>query len=351
VSKRHRRGDGNGSGPGGRPLLRRLLAYREWLRAGRPFTAAGAAAELEVSERTVLRDMRYLQSLGWDVDFCRVQRAWRLREEGMPLPLLQLRQGELLALVVGTEALRQYAGTPYAAELGRALAAIVAVLDAPVTLDLDRLGPLPRFVAPPSHPVDPAQFQRLSEACARRRRLAIRYYVPERDEVTGRVIDPYHLFEHDGGWYVAALDHRSGEPRTFALGGRLREARETGETYEPDPDFDLDGYLGEGFGIFRGGTREEVVLRFEPTLARYIRERVWDGSETKEDQPDGSLILRLHVPVNVGLKRFVLQYGAEVQVLAPQSLREAVRAEWERALTSHAPQNRPTEGEDIAHGN
>ena len=101
----------------------------------------------------------------------------------------------------------------------------------------------------------------------------------------------------------------------------MHAVRETGERFTPDPAFDLQLYLASGFGIFKGETVEEIVLKFSPDQARYMRERQSDSSETREDLPDGSLLLRLHVPITIGVKQFVLRFGSTVEVLAPPALR------------------------------
>src|SRR5215208_727415 len=88
-----------------RMVLRRLLRYREWLISGRGFTMERAVEELEVCQRTVYRDMDYVRTLGWDVEFCRRRRRWVLATEGAPLPLVTLREGEMVALLVAEEAL------------------------------------------------------------------------------------------------------------------------------------------------------------------------------------------------------------------------------------------------------
>lgn len=142
-----------GPGPPNRLLLRRLLRYREWLVGGSGFTMPQALDELEVCERTVYRDMDYVRTLGWDVEFCRQRRRWILGREGAPLPLVTLREGEMLALLVAEQALRCYEGTPYAAALRSAFEKLTALLDAPVSLDLSR-APLPRLVGPQPRPVE-----------------------------------------------------------------------------------------------------------------------------------------------------------------------------------------------------
>jgi predicted DNA-binding transcriptional regulator YafY len=304
-------------------VLRRLLRYREWLISGRGFTMERAVEELEVCQRTVYRDMDYVRTLGWDVEFCRRRRRWVLATEAAPLPLVTLREGEMVALLVAEEALRCYEGTPYAAALRSAFEKLTPMLDAPVSLNLSR-SPLPRMMEPHARPVERRMFEQLLGACQKRRRLEITYHSLSRDEVTTRRIDPYQVVLFAGNQYLIAFDHLRGSFRTFALGDRMQSIRETGEEFTPDPEFDLDRYLGEGFGIFHGGPVEDVALCFSPAAARFVREGTWSETEVKEQAADGSLTLRMRVPVNVGLLRFVLQYGAEVEVLTPDSLRQQV---------------------------
>lgn len=321
---------------GGRPLLRRIVWYHEKLRSG-GFTTAEASEAHDISERTLYRDMGYALTLGWDVEFCRSRRRWVLASGDAALPLLTLPEGEAVALLVAEEALRSFAGTPYAELLHRALEKIAGILDEPVSLDLEH-APLPRFTGPPARRVEPAQYLRLVEACRKRDRLEIVYQSPERDEVTTRAIEPYRMFYHAGDWYVAAYDHLRGMVRTFALGERIREVRETGERFEADPEWSFDQYMAQGFGLFQSGPVEEVALRFSRAVAPYLREKAWDETESKEELPDGGLVLRMRVPVNVGLLRFVLQYGAEVTVLEPERLRAQVRDEAERTAGSYSLQ-------------
>lgn len=306
-----------------RPLLRRLLYYRGRFTQSGGFAMAEATEALEVSDRTVYRDMDFVRTLDWDVTFSRKSRRWELASPGAPLPMATLREGEWVALLVAEEALRSYRGTPYAEALETAFSKLTSLLDTPVTLRLSE-GSLPRFTTPPARAVDACQLRRLAEACRGRRCLRITYASPERGELTTRRIDPYHLFAHAGDWYLVAYDYLRDRYTTFALGERMRSVEDLAETYTPDPDFELDRYLAEGFGLFRGGPVEEVVLKFSPSVAPYLREKVWDETERKEGLPDGSLLLTMRVPVNVGLLRFVLQYGPEVRVLAPRCLQEQI---------------------------
>jgi len=246
----------------------------------------------------------------------------------------------MVALLVAEQALRCYEGTPYAAALRSAFQKLMPLLDAPVSMDLSQ-SPMPRLMAPPSHPVEEQQFDALLQACQQRRRLEITYHSLARDEVNTRRIDPYRVMLFAGKQYLIAFDYLRESFRTFALGERIRAIRDTGECFQPDPEFDVDRYMAEGFGIFHGGPVEEARLRFSPAVARYVRQGAWSETETKEELPDGGILLRMRVPVNVGLLRFVLQYGAEVEVLAPESLRGQVAETHRRAAAVYG--GRPEE--------
>jgi predicted DNA-binding transcriptional regulator YafY len=325
------------TGPGGpnRPLLRRLLRYREWLVGGRGFTARQAVEELEVCERTVYRDIAYLRTLGWDVEFCRSRRRWLMAGEAAPLPLVSLREPEVMALLIAEEALRGCEAAPFAAALRTALEKLSPLLDTPVNPESTRRL-VPRFVGPPARALPGGRIEHLLLACQNCKRLDISYFSLERNAVERRRVDPYRLVFYAGEAFLIGFDLEQDGFRTFALGQRMRVIDETGETFAPDADFDLERYLETGFQHFHGGKAEEVVLRFRATIAPYLKERIWHATEVKEDLPGGGLLLRMRVPINAGVLRFVLQYGAEVEVLAPEALRRQVAETHGRAIAAYA---------------
>ena len=85
------------------------------------------------------------------------------------------------------------------------------------------------------------------------------------------------------------------------------------------------------FGI-AGGKPELVELVFDTAMAGYIRERVWHESQTLEDRPDGSVVLRLNVAVGFELKAWIKSFAPHARVLEPARLREEIAAELRAAL-------------------
>ncbi|MEW6399712.1 MAG: WYL domain-containing protein, partial [Bacillota bacterium] len=94
-------------------------------------------------------------------------------------------------------------------------------------------------------------------------------------------------------------------------------------------------YLSCGFRIERGEPRD-VVIRFASEQARYIKGKQWHESQVLEEGEDGSLVMRMRVGGLGEVKRWVLQYGAGAEVLAPPELRRMVADEATRLAARYA---------------
>ena len=145
-----------------------------------------------------------------------------------------------------------------------------------------------------------------------------------------RVIAPYALEPTDAGVYVIGHDDAKGELRTFKL-ERLQTARVLQESYSIPDDFDPAAYLENSWRIMSGDQPVEVVLRFVPEAAPYVRERTWHPSQEIESPRDGGLTLRLCIAEPREMLPWIRSWGAQVEVIAPDWLREKVAEELKTA--------------------
>lgn len=97
------------------------------------------------------------------------------------------------------------------------------------------------------------------------------------------------------------------------------------------------------FSVFVGGPPQRVRIRFRPAVRQYITETRWHASQQIEDLPDGSVLWTVEVsePREVGW--WALQWGANAEVLEPESLRQemAETARWLVAVYEEAQGTAP----------
>jgi predicted DNA-binding transcriptional regulator YafY len=319
------------------PQLRRLLWAVGRLRAGRPLKATDLASEFEVNVRTAYRDLDFLRD-DWRVplEFDRAQSTYRLTEPTVALPSVTLSEGELVALYFAEKMLAQYRGTPFEADLASAFRKIQDLLPREVRVSPARLDDFLSLDPGPLHTPDAQVFRDVLAALRLRRTLLVRYRSLSSNRTAPRTLHPYHLFNHRGDWYVAGWDEARKQIRIFAL-HRIRRTTLGTASYEIPPTFRFDEYMADAFAIQKGEKPVAVSIRFAPRQARWIRERRWHKTARVQERLDGGLVLQLRVAETSEIRRWVLQFGSEAEVLAPESLRAAVARELEAALGVYAP--------------
>jgi predicted DNA-binding transcriptional regulator YafY len=166
-----------------------------------------------------------------------------------------------------------------------------------------------------------------------RRRMQFLYFSAHRNETTGRTVHPYHLQNNRGEWYLIAWCEWRKDVRQFYL-GRIRQWRLLpGEgSYTVIPGFDAETYLSQGFGSLHGDEPVVVRLVFSAKQSIWIRERTYHPTQHTTELPDGRLELTMTVAGTQEALRWILGYGAEVEILEPNSLRQEA-AETAKKLT------------------
>ena len=162
----------------------------------------------------------------------------------------------------------------------------------------------------------------LIDALSNRRLLTLTYFTAHSGRTRRRTVEPYRLHHYRGTWHLIGFCHLRSQPRVFML-SRIQEVEPLDKQYTT-PRFDVADFLDGTFGIFRGGPVQEVVLRFSPAIARIVLDEIWHPDQTMTDLPDGGIRLSLKVANLTEIRRHVLMYGPDVEVLAPAELRQQV---------------------------
>lgn len=313
--------------------FRRLAYIDSILRMGKFATAQELANPFGCSTRTIERDVTRLRDdFGAPVYFDQNKDGYGYHDLTFSLPAIRMTQGELLAIFLAEQVLGQYANTPLHHRLASAFRKIAAYLPEEITLDFQEIAGAISFDPGPVRSAAKGEiFDQLDRAVANRRRVKMEYFSQYRNEMTRREVDPYHILNYQGDWYFFGYCHWRREVRDFAL-TRIQRLSLLEQTFAISPQFDKDAYLKRQFGIEKSGVPQDVMLKFSAQQARWIMEKVWHHTEQKLPQPDGALILKMHVPVTSELKRWIMSYGREVEVLGPEELRARVKREVEELV-------------------
>jgi predicted DNA-binding transcriptional regulator YafY len=312
------------------------MAIDQAVRAGRLPTTKKLSEELGDGRRTIGRDIEFMKDqLRAPIKFDFVRNGFVYTDPTYHLPCFQMSEGELLALYLVERMMEPLRGTPFEADLRRAILKLKELLPDGVSIRVDEIADL-LSVLPASQPLyNPECFRALTSAVVCRRRVEMVYWTASRNETKRRDFDPYNLALIEDGWYAVGYCHSRRDILMFAV-QRIRSMRTTTETFDRPADFRLDEYLARSFRAFRGDEDHTVVLRFSPDLARRIGERHWHPSQSEETERDGSLVLRFQVSDLREVKRWVMGWGADCRVVEPKELRESILDEAKRMLENEA---------------
>ncbi|MGA7950769.1 MAG: WYL domain-containing protein [Thiobacillaceae bacterium] len=167
-------------------------------------------------------------------------------------------------------------------------------------------------------------FQTVASAVLQRKRLVIDYYNRDRDETSSREVSPQRLAHYRDNWYLDAWCHSKKGLRIFAV-ECIRRADSLNKSAKAVPEANLNKELASAYGIFAGTPTATAVLRFTAHRARWVADETWHPGQKSRWLPEGRYELSIPYANDKELIMDILKYGAEVEVVAPETLREAVK--------------------------
>ena len=307
--------------------LPRLLALLPYLLARPGVRVADVAAELDVTEERLRKDLELLWVCGLpghgpgdliDLEF-EGDTITVLEPAGVQRPL-RLTADEALALVVALRTLAETPGLDSREAVDRALAKVEQAAGA-AALPAGRV----EVAVEGEEHVLPV----VRQALDRGRRLHLDYYVPARDETTARTVDPMRVLLVEGRSYLEAWDPRAEGVRRFRL-DRVEAVRVLEEPAQPPDDVEPSDVSQ---GLFVPGPDDLLVTLVLRPGAAWVAD--YHPCESVEDTGYGELVVRMRVGDPRWVRRLALQLGAHGQVVAPVELAAQVREDAAQALSAY----------------
>jgi len=301
-------------------------------------TIDALASDLDVTTRTIRRDLAALQEAGFPLYDERDEdgRAhWRL--DGQVLKGIEtgFTLAELCALYLSRNMLEAVAGTPFQRDLTLAFTRLEKMLSPRMRQFLDRL---PHVLAAKPGPrarggaASPDLVARLLEATLHYRVAHMKYNSVSSGRMKDYVIHPYRLAFAQGGLYLLAYVPDYKDVRTFAI-DRIASVSLDKQTFAPTRAIP-DDVFGNSLGV-NTGPPSHVEIAFDKRVAPYVRARVWHPSQALRDAADGGVVLTLDVCNDTALRSWILGWGPSARVVAPAALASDIRADLKNASAQY----------------
>lgn len=286
---------------------------------------------LGVSRATLNRDLEYLRErLHAPIIFDREARGYRFDHPNAvtggqyELPGLWFSAEEVHALLTMQHLL---ANLDDGGLLGPHLEPLMARLNALLGTANNPLEEIRRrvlIVGLGRRPMKVDHFEKVGSALLHRKRLLLTYYARGTGELTEREVSPQRLVHYRENWYLDAWCHLRSELRKFSVDSIQRAELLNTAAHDVSHET-IDQVFGPGYGIFGGTDLAWAELRFTPERARWVAQESWHPQQIGAVQDDGSYLLRLPYSDTPELLMDILKYGADCEVLKPESLRTLVR--------------------------
>jgi len=300
-------------------------------------SVADLAMDLDCHPRTVYRDLEALELAGFPVytEWEDGKNLWSLLDtakNSIPIPL---NLTELMALYFSRDMLKILKDTVFYDALKSLFAKIKTTLPPEYINYLEQLEQNLHVGFSPYKKYGEfrEKISRVNEAISSRKYIEIEYFTMSRKKKNKRRVAPYKIWFFDGTFYLIGFCCLRMEVRIFAL-DRIKAIEQTSVQFEIPEDFNIENFMQSSFGIFTGEP-VTVKIHFSADIAGYVREKTWHASQKIDAREDGSILFTARVAGTDEIKFWVLRWGGKARVLAPESLRNEIKAEAEAILENY----------------
>lgn len=304
----------------GMPKHDRLLYILNLLRARKNLNAAQLAQECGVTERSIYRDILALSEANIPIYY---DNGYKLAS-GNFLPPLNFTFEEYSCLKIALESSPLVQTGKYSDTLKMVQAKVEAGLS-PQVKDIKRTTRDTTHIDIPVSNPQPANeeiFAILEEAINESRQLKLKYEAIETG-MTERIVDPYFIIFRARAFYFVAWCHLRKLFRTFRL-DRVREIEITPDSFTRDTSVNAQDYFKGSWEVF-SGEPVDVVVRFTGASARVVKGSQHQPDEEIETVSDDEIIYHVRVNGLFEIKRWIVGFGDQAEVLSPDDLKDQLR--------------------------
>lgn len=298
------------------------------------WNAKSFANYFNISVRTFHRDKKLMEELGVPIYYDHHLKEYRILDNfRFQAPKLEQNEAEAVLLAAKEYQNRSF---PMNKELESALAKVYNSLPEFLKNSIGSYIKNYEVISDPFVDLEVHQkkFEKLKRAINEKHRIIINYYSMSSDQTKKRKVSPYNIFFNNGAPYLYAFCHLRAEERIFRI-DRIKKLELSSERFEVPKDFSLAEELKNAWRVEQGKKEMNLEVKFTGRAARFVPEYHWSDKQEIEQIDESEIIFKLKTSSREEIKKWILGYGAEAEVLGPQELRREIAAEVEKMLENY----------------
>lgn len=313
----------------------RIVNILTTLQSGEKYSPADLEKILDVSRRTVFRDLRELASIGVPYRYDAKDGGYKIDPKFF-LPPVDFTLAEALSLLMLVHKVRNRLPMPFR---NSALLAGLKVENnlPPEVRNYCQTSLQKMTIVPEQHAIIKSLdsiYNTLQKAIRKKTILKLSYHSLYEQQIIETVLHPYHILYKNRSWYVIGFSEFHKMVRTFNL-SRFKTVEAFADRFTDGDGFDLYEYLGRAWALVPEGRLYDIKLKFSPLVAHNVSEVQWHSTQQAEWNDDDSVTLSFRVDGLGEISWWVLGYGDQVQVLAPAALRKKVLERAQGIIENH----------------
>ena len=191
-----------------------------------------------------------------------------------------------------------------------------------------------KIIAQWQRPCEPEHFSRIAYALLHRQQIEIDYSQWQTDTEQKRCISPQRIIYYRDNWYLDAWCHLRQALRTFSIDA-IKQITKTDKKAIDISAEKINEHVLQGYGIFAGKVIGHATLKFSREISSRVSRENWHPDQKDSWTENGQYLLTIPYSDPRELIRDIVRYGADVEVLEPESLRNSIQDELERTLKKY----------------
>ena len=289
-------------------------------------TASELAEILEVDKKTIYRYIETLSMANIPVNTKKGRYGGFYLDQDFYMKDPNLTEEELEAVLMASQILTEENGFIYEKELKRANTKIKNI-SLNKNLDLRELKPDIDFKISNIGSLENFEdiIAKINFAMSKGRTVRLSYFAMNKNSAIEKDVDPYTILFRQGAWHLIGYCNLRNEIGIFEI-SRIKSISITNLAYIKPANFSVKEYFKNSRGTFRG-EQTLVKIKFSKNVANFIMETKWHENQKIEKLYDDSIMFSVYVNNLEEIKRWVMGFGMDAEVVDPLTLREEIKDE------------------------